>query len=438
MALPEVVKEQVGEVEVPWTAQVPEWKLDISPESAGAKARELWDEVMVGVADVPPNRIQVLFTGIGGALASTGGALGVRRHQDNLELPKYKRAEELVEEFGEIPEVLFLVASPRTPDNIIGLRGVAREFKELGVKKVIAVLTALPHERQDHKFTNKEGEEIAEVTMLKEIVADLAGSDFIETKKIIQILEEIEGVDEELAQKIIRELRELRSIDAAIVVQPHSLRATEFGLRLGFPLLPIDPFLFLIKNSGFEQVPQNQRFVLGPDEGRRNLARRLAAYLKCAFASASKTRAKEEDGEPTIFGIPDAALNYIKEHDCVVLLIDDEIREGGTIGKIAIYLIAQAKGIKIVVTKLIAAGDIIENLLPDMIKEVIITDAFEPIANLARIKHKVRMISLREEINKLIGYLKNNLVSRGSPNWLAVPEEAGGDLVLDLTVEEYE
>jgi phosphoribosylpyrophosphate synthetase len=269
----------------------------------------------------------------------------------------------------------------------------------------VTILTAMPHERQDHKFTNPEtGQPMSQVTTLKDVVNLLAKSD----------------------------------IDGVINIGGHSLRATEFGVRQEFPILPLDPTDWLIKISGFDQIPPAQRFVVGPDKGRKGTARKLAQWLHCPLASATKVRERMKEGYPRVT-LPKEALEYIKEHNCIVAMLDDEIREGGTMGELAKLIGKYAKGIWICVLKGICAArknkSAIDHLGNKAIKKVVMTDAVKPICDPAPIKHKLKVVSLKPEILSLIEYLKTHLVPDG-PGWLQDP--AVSLLKLDLTVEKTE
>ena len=76
--------------------------------------------------EIAPSNSRLLFTGIGGAVASSEGAPLVRVHKDKSQLPVYL---DLKETFGQVPELLFLAASPTTMDNLAGLVELAKNYK---------------------------------------------------------------------------------------------------------------------------------------------------------------------------------------------------------------------------------------------------------------------------------------------------------------------
>ncbi|GAF97370.1 unnamed protein product, partial [marine sediment metagenome] len=127
MVLPEVVREKQV-VDPSWSPDVPDYRLEISEtDSWGAKARQLWENRLAELAKIPPENSQLLFTGIGGGVAGTEGSPKIYKFGDGSEIPGLLN----LEDFGEIPELLFLVASAKSADNVLGLKGMARELKEL-------------------------------------------------------------------------------------------------------------------------------------------------------------------------------------------------------------------------------------------------------------------------------------------------------------------
>jgi len=386
-----------------WQPLPPEWQPEFSLEGPGGRARQLWEEIFTERKERLAPHFQLLFTGIGRAVALRGGEdiPQIREYPDGSIVPGYV---DLERRFGSVPKALFLVASPARAGEIIALRALAREYKEQGVRAVIPVLTALHHERQDHRFHDDQGEVIHEATTLKDVVEILASGGYI---------------------------------DGALLVQPHSMRPTELGLRNGLPILPIDPFNFSYKQTSFERIPQSERFVMGPDKGRKDVARRAASLLQCPQASAEKRRARTKDGYPIIH-IPEKVLEYIKENGCTVLAVDDEVRQGGTLFELAEALTDYADGLIVWVTKLIAAGRAVERLQHSLIKNIVTTDAVCPVTDVGPIKDKLRVISLEGEIRALVAYLQRNLVDPSNRNWLVSPKETGSQLQLDLRVEKYE
>lgn len=411
----EKVEDSLLHEESEWFPEPPEWNIEESLYGPGGQARRLWEYCFKECAEIPLERSQIIFTGIGGAVANTNGLEGVKRHGDHSEIPKYIN---LKKRFSEVPELLFLVASPVTADNVLGLKSLARQYKNQGVKKVITVLTGLAHERQDKDFFDQ-GEKILETDMLNDVLGVLAQEDTIVRS------------DEESWE---------RCIDGGLIIQPHSLESVKLALQRGFPLLPIDAFDFLVANSGitgYLQNTQDKVIIIGPDKGRGSVAKRFAALFKLPFASAKKTRAKREDGYPTVT-LPVKVLDYIRDNNCTVVTFDDEIREGGTIGELAKLLQAVAKAFKVYVIKPIFASNsegtktAIDHLFHSLIDEIVITDAVQPLNDVAPVAHKLKVVSLGQDIMNLLDYLQRNLVRSDDPNWLRDSAQTQTLLKLDL------
>lgn len=372
----------------------------ISPEhSMGARARQLWQSRFEEVED--PQDAHIVWTGIGGAPGSNRD-IPVRQFGDGSRIPSHIN---LKNAFGTVPRVLFLPVSALTADDVIGLRGVARNYKEHGVSKIFPIFTSLAHERQDHRFTDSQGRPIQSVTTLKDVIEILADH---------------------------------RYIDGGIIIQPHSLRCVEIGLRSGFPLLPIDAFDFMFQAADLRAVPNP--FVLGPDKGRKDEARKAAALLQCPMGSATKTRDRRGDGNPTLIIQPEA-LDYMREHDCNVIVFDDEIREAGTTGGLAIAIENHARSMIIVAVKpIFARGPVktaVEQLNHPLISRIVVTDAVKPLTDVSPIANKLEVVALEPEIKKIVSYLARKLTSPRDPNWLNDPQETGTLLHLDLSVEQY-
>ena len=164
---------------------------------------------------------------------------------------------------------------------------------------------------------------------------------------------------------------------------------------------------------------------------------RMAAWLQAPFASAVKKRARLENGYPTLY-IPPEVLEYIRDRECTVAVYDDEIREGGTVFELAEELNGYAQGLRVCAFKAILAGEAVNRLNHHLIKEVVITDAVQPLVDVGLIQDKLRVIPLGQEITRLIGYLQRNLVKSKDPNWLRDSSQTGTLLELDLRVERYE
>ncbi|OGG02111.1 hypothetical protein A2W14_02465 [Candidatus Gottesmanbacteria bacterium RBG_16_37_8] len=377
--------------------------------SQGLQARQLWENVFAEYKEILPGEIKYLYTGIGEAPAENE-VISVNKMGDTSKIARYI---DLKAEFSTIPKILFLIASPLLSDDVINLRSVARHYKEQGVDKVVAVMTTLAHERQDHTFNDDQGNPILEATILKEIVGTLSGFDLVDKKTNYY----------------------RRPIDAALLIQPHSLRPVEFGLREDFPILPLDAMDFLIDRANLVSIANP--FVLGPDKGRRDEARRIASVLQCEQESLSKKRDRLNGGRPSIYFSPQL-LQRLKEGDYTVICADDEIREGGTYGEITNGL----KDIPIVIcaVKMIAAQrdgvTAIDHLNKPNVRKIFITDAVKPQNDLAPLADRMEVIPIGLELEKIIDYLKNKLSDPGNPDWLD-PSETGTLIHLDLTPEIY-
>jgi len=367
-------------------------------ESWGGRARKLWQTRFVET--VNPFNSALLYTGIGGAPLDNA-KVGVRVYGDGSLIPKYF---DLRTHLGCVPELLFLLASPFSTDSVVGLRGLARTYKEQGVQKIIPIMTSLAHERQDHQFFDSNGKPILEVTTLKDIVEILKDGGYI---------------------------------DGGIIIQPHSLRSVELALRVGFPLLPIDAFKLLVERAELRNI--KNAFVIGPDKGRKDDARILASVLDCPMGSALKTRDRLNGGRPTVI-IPDDVLQHIKEIQANVIIVDDEIREGGTIGGLANALDGFAESITVCAVKgIFAHGEgesAIDHLIHPLIKRIVITDAVKPLTDTKPLRKKLQTIKLGPEIARLVAYLQQNLVPSNNEVWLRDRNKTNTPLRLDLSVEQ--
>ena len=367
-------------------------------DSWGGRARELWQTRFAEV--VNPVNSAFLCTGIGEApLDNT--RVGVRMRYDGSLIPKY---DNLHEHLGHVPELLFLLASPLSTAGVVGLRGLARTYKEQGVQKIIPIMTSLAHERQDHQFFDSDGKPILEVTTLKDIVEILKDGGYI---------------------------------DGGIIIQPHSLRSVELALRTGFPLLPIDAFKFLVEGAELRNI--KNAFVIGPDKGRKDDARILASVLDCPMGSAIKTRDRINGGRPTVI-VPGDVLQHIREIQANVIIVDDEIREGGTVGGLVKALDGFANSITVCTIKAIfACGEeksAIDHLSHPLIRKIVITDAVKPLNDTKPLQGKLQTIELGPEISRLVAYLQQNLVPSGDETWLRDRSKTNTPLRLDLSVEE--
>lgn len=375
------------------------YKPEISlTESWGGKARRLWESRFKEIAPLAADS-EIIYSGIGGAPGENAGVF-VRKHGDGLMTPPYV---DLKKTYGRIPKIVFLPASLTTADHLIGLRSVARHYKEQGVGTIIAILTSLVHERQDHRFSH-DGKPILEVTTLEDVIDILTGGD----------------------------------IAGGIINQPHSLRSVELAWYHKFPLLPVDAFPFLVHGANLREILNP--FILGPDKGRKDEAQILATTLHCPMGSAIKERARLADGSAKMT-IPDRLLSYIKNHHSTVIVNDDEIREGTTIGGLAHELEGYASGMVVCVVKPIFAPLLdgtttaMDYLKLPIIKRIVVTDAVRPLTDCSPIQQKLEVLPLQPEIERLVAHLKHNFIQPENSDWLRNPDETGSLLRLDLSVE---
>lgn len=366
----------------------------------------------------------LIFTDIGMGISGIelpGASVTV--HKDGSTLPNLDKIMEK-NQVNLVPKLAFIVASTLNGEHINAVVGLAREMKENGAEGVIAVLTSLAHERQDHKFIEKgSGQVINQVTSLKDTVETLA-----------------------------------RYCDGALVMQPHSMRGIEFGIRHYFPMLPIDCLEFVVKKSGYDQI--GNIIELGPDKGRQDEARRTANILNCPLLTLTKERDRLHGGKPKIIW-PEGSRERIRDDGFTVLITDDEIRDAGTTEAIVNDLEGYTNDVRIITIKAIMSDEIkprmaiqgdqlslvrpssywesssaASKLNKQCIREILITDAVQSQADLTPIADKIRVISLRPEIKTLINYLRQNWIPRDE-FWLRDPNQTGTLLSLDLAVEKH-
>lgn len=382
-------------------------EIDIKEESWGMKARRLWEETFSEFEHIDSKHVQFLNTGIGGAPISDEMG-SVRIFPDTSRIPEFK---DLKKEFNvkECPEVLFLIASPLLADDVISLKTVALHYKEQGVKKIIAVMTSLAHERQDHMFYDSARNPITEGTTLKSIISTITAEDYIQRPNEDPVIE--------------------RVIDGGIIVQPHSLRPIEIAHRIKFPLLPIDPFDYIVDQAELEDIEKG--YTLEPDEGRRRQGKKLAELKGWPIGSGDKTRDRLKEGKPTVV-IPTEVLKMISEEGYTAVVFDDEVRQAGTSKDIA----RQVRKLVLIIVKLICSEHAVSNLADPSIIKIVTTDAVKPQNVISPIWHKVKPVYLMPGLVKMIDYLKRNLVSPNDENWLD-PSQTGTLLRLDMSIETY-
>lgn len=372
------------------------------------QVRRRWDEIFAPTLEnLQPNQIRILPTGIGGAPA-INQKIATRRFPDTSKIPSYI---DLKEEFGEVPRVLTLIASPVLAEDLVSLLAVAREYKNQGVEKIIAQITSLAHERQDHKFFGKDGKKLIKEVVTLDAIMGAFASPYLRK-------------DEDGKNVVIEP-----TIDAGMAVQNHSKDVIEKALEYGIPLLSIDAFDYLAQEAHIEN--QKNVFILGPDNGRRKFGKKMAEKFDFPFGCATKKRKREANGEPEI-EISMEDLIRIKntgEQGARVVIFDDEIREAGTIGAIAKVLEGYASEIIVYATKGIFAGNAIANLISPLISRIYITDAVLPMQDITDLRDKITWIPLQLGLDSLNSYLQQHLSEPDNDDWLS-PEVTGTTLHL--------
>ncbi len=401
-----------------WQPTIPDHNPEISQtESQGGVARRLWGEKFLAKAELINRHSELLFTGIGGGVAlGVDGTPSPLRHGDGTQVPYYV---DLEEKFGRVPKVLFLTASVMFADHLVGLLSVAQEYKDQGVATIIPVLTACSHERQDHKWRNPDGSRI-----LQPVTVDTV------TKMLLATPADQGGP----------------LCDGALVLGLHSLRPVIAAAQFDFPLLPVDPYNFMVGGAGL-RLKENL-VVLSPDKGRKNDGIRLAHELNVPYGACEKVRARETNGDATVALKDSRLLEYIRQMRSTVVYFDDEIREATTMAGGRIAVAGAAENLLIVAFKGIfarlrgrqtTAAELLVKRLPDQHRfeheEIIISDAVQPVESIKPIKNKLTVLPLFEAIQKLVSYIQQNPIPLNA-NWLR--ESSAGLLELNLVKEEYD
>jgi phosphoribosylpyrophosphate synthetase len=376
------------------------FKSEISlTESWGGKARALWQERFKECAEYATDA-EFLYTGIGKA-PKENTEKPARVFETHTVVAKFVK---LQERFGRVPKMLFLSASCANGDQLIALRGIAREYKKQGVEKIIVILTAFPHERQDDEFTNE-----------------------ITKEKVPEPVALMDTIDD---------LRAFGYIDGAICIQPHSMKMIEYALEKEFPILPINAFPKLVHEAHLEKI--ERLFSLGPDGGRSEDAKNLASLLHCAYGWARKVRDRIT-GEVIKMEILPKFLEYIKKNRCTVLICDDEIRRGQTIGMLINELLGYADGLEILAVKGFFATDkktkisAVSYFVNSLVKKVYTTDAVAALSDdMYLIADKLVVVPIGGDTEHLADYLKHNFVPDDDPDWLRNPDKTGTLLELDI------
>jgi len=399
-----------------WRPTIPDHNPEISlTESQGGVARGLWGEKFRERGELIRTDSELLFTGIGGGVALEGGGINLPlKHGDGTQVPFYINLEE---KFDRVPRVLFMTASMMFSDHLVGLLSVAQECKDQGVEVIIPVLTACAHERQDHKWKDADGDRILQPITVDTIVKMLLATPADQGGPLC---------------------------DGALMVGSHSMRPMITAAKFGFPILPIDPYNFMVGGAGLRL--KEHLVVLSPDKGRRNDGVRLAHELNIPYGACEKARARTTSGDATVELKDPRLLEYIREMGATVVYFDDEIREATTMAGGRIAVAGAARNLVIVAFKGIfaqlrdrqeTAAELLAKPLPAPFEheEIIISDAVEPVWSVEPIKDKLKALFLGREIKKIIAYLQQNPIPLGE-RWLREP--SAGLLELNLVKEEYE
>jgi len=181
-------------------------------------------------------------------------------------------------------EEVAVIQSTYNPQDkhLVELCLIVEALKDLKAERVIAVVPYLAYSRQDRRF--REGEALSSKTILNMIWRSGA--------------------------------------DALVVVEPHKPEAMNYfrgDVRIVDPSPPIAS-----KLKGMIKEP----FVLAPDRGALDRARRLSSLLGSPYNYVEKER-NRETGEITIGNVP----SDVKGKD--VVLIDDIVSTGSTMMKVA-------------------------------------------------------------------------------------------------------
>ncbi|BBD72596.1 ribose-phosphate pyrophosphokinase [Sulfodiicoccus acidiphilus] len=181
-------------------------------------------------------------------------------------------------------EEVIVVQSTYNPQDkhIVELCLMLEALKDLKASKVTAVVPYLAYSRQDRRF--KEGEALSSKTILNLIWRSGA--------------------------------------DALVVVEPHKPEALNYFRGDVRIVDPTPAIAYRLKGD------LTHPFVLAPDRGALDRARRLASLLNASFAHVEKER-NRDTGEVKIGEVPKEV------HGKDVILIDDIVSTGSTMTKVA-------------------------------------------------------------------------------------------------------
>ncbi|WP_338601876.1 ribose-phosphate pyrophosphokinase [Sulfolobus tengchongensis] len=222
-------------------------------------------------------------------------------------------------------EDVLLVQTTDYPQDkhLIELFLIAETIKDLGARKLTAIVPYLAYSRQDRRF--KDGEAVS-------------------IKTILHILGEV-------------------GVDSLVVVEPH--KPEELSYFKG-ELKIIHPYHQISKK--IKELTSNP-FILAPDRGALERARKIAEEIGAPYSYIEKERDRNT-GEVRIKEAPNVSL---KDKD--VVIIDDIISTGGTISqasKLAYSL--GAKSVIAVGIHLLLVGDAKERLREAGVKTLIGTN----------------------------------------------------------------
>jgi phosphoribosylpyrophosphate synthetase len=413
-----------------WKPTQIEYQPEVSlTESWGGQARQLWGDKLGRFTECVSRNSATLFTNIGMSVPGIEepGQILIN-HKDGSVLPDLGKLME-INGLSSMPKVVFMVASTLSGEDVNAASELARELKENGAECVIGIFKSVAHERQDHKFIDtKSGQYMNQVTTLKGTVATIA-----------------------------------RSFDGSMTMQDHSDRVTELLFRAGVPNLPMNVLPLLLNESGYDHITDNDLdnlLLIGPDFGRADEARVAANRFRCPLLSLIKDRDRLNGGRPTMIW-PEGSREWIRDSRCTVVCVDDEIRDAGTMGAIAADLGGFTDDLRIIAVKAVMspavnarkiirngqlvdvapknswmASSAVDKLSLSWIREILITDAVQPLTDLTPIADKIRVVGLNPHLEKLVGYLKQNWIPLGE-NWMRDPNQTDTPLELNLAVEKH-
>ncbi|MCC6013149.1 MAG: ribose-phosphate diphosphokinase [Candidatus Verstraetearchaeota archaeon] len=246
----------------------------------------------------------------------------------NVEYKIFPDGESYVRIVDNIEDDVVIVNTtyPNQDKRIIELFLLIDNLKDLGAKKIKVVVPYIAYARQDRRF--REGEAISINTILK-------------------LIEKI-GADEFITVDIHKE---------------YSLNTIKIKTR---NLNAIEVIADYLKNINF-----NNPYVLAPDKGALERAKKLGEIMKCEYGYFEKYR----DRISGAIKIEEVDIDF-KNRD--VIIVDDVISTGGTIAITA--KIVKEKGARRVIatcTHALLVKDALEKIKSAGVDEIIATDTVE-------------------------------------------------------------